>query len=71
MYKDDNSKMKWRVTPNFSIDIDIKDIAILENIKDTFGVGKVEKIVAVLLYLESIIYKNYKLSLTIFTNNGC
>src|SRR5882724_3452010 len=43
MYKDDNSKMKWRVTPNFSIDIDIKDIAILENIKDTFGVGKVRK----------------------------
>lgn len=43
MYKDDNSKMKWRVTPNFSIHIHIKDIAILESIRYTLGVGKVRK----------------------------
>ena len=43
MYKDENSKLKWRVTPNFSIHIHIKDIAILESIKYTFGVGKVRK----------------------------
>ena len=43
MYKDDNSKMKWRVTPNFSIHIHNKDIAILESIRNTFGVGKVRK----------------------------
>nr|YP_011020421.1 LAGLIDADG endonuclease [Ganoderma weberianum]WQH62843.1 LAGLIDADG endonuclease [Ganoderma weberianum] len=43
MYKDDNSKLKWRVTPNFSIHIHIKDIALLESIRDTFGVGKVRK----------------------------
>ena len=43
MYKDDNSKLKWRVTPNFTIHIHIKDIALLESIRDTFGVGKVRK----------------------------
>ena len=43
MYKDDKSKLKWRVNPNFSIHIHIKDIAILESIRDTFGVGKVRK----------------------------
>ena len=43
MYKYDNSKMKWRVTPNFSIHIHNKDIAILESIRNTFGVGKVRK----------------------------
>lgn len=35
--------MKWRVTPNLSIHIHIKDIAILESIRDTFGVGNVRK----------------------------
>jgi hypothetical protein len=43
MYKDANSKLKWRVTPNFSIHIHIKDIALLEGIRDTLGVGKVRK----------------------------
>ena len=43
MYRDESSKLKWRVTPNFSIHIHIKDIAILESIRDTFGVGKVRK----------------------------
>lgn len=43
MYKDEKSKLKWRVTPNFSIHIHIKDIAILESIKNTFGVGHVRK----------------------------
>lgn len=35
--------IKWRVTPNFSIHIHIKDITILKSIRDTFGVGKVRK----------------------------
>jgi hypothetical protein len=41
--KNSNSKLKWRVTPNFSIHIHIKDIAVLEVIKNTLGVGKVIK----------------------------
>ena len=41
MYKDEKSKMKWRVTPNFSIHIHIKDIKILESIKNSLGVGNV------------------------------
>ena len=43
MYRDENSKLKWRVNPNFSIHIHIKDIGILESIKNTLGVGKVRK----------------------------
>src|ERR1700759_328513 len=43
MYKDDNSKLKWRVTPNFSIHIHIKDITLLESFRNTLGVGKVRK----------------------------
>jgi len=43
MYKNEHSKLKWRVTPNFTINIDIKDIALLQSIKDTFGVGNVRK----------------------------
>ena len=43
IYRDENSKLKWRVTPNFSIHIHIKDIALLEEIRNTFGVGKVRK----------------------------
>jgi hypothetical protein len=43
IYKDDKSKLKWRVTPCFSIHIHIKDIELLHKIKNTFGVGKVRK----------------------------
>jgi len=43
IYEDDNSKMKWRITLNFSIHIHIKDIELLKGIRDTLGVGKVRK----------------------------
>jgi hypothetical protein len=43
IYKDVKSKTKWRVTPNFSIHIHIKDIALLEDIRNSLGVGKVRK----------------------------
>jgi hypothetical protein len=43
MYRNENSKTGWRVTPNFSIHVHIKDIALLKNIRDTLGVGKVRK----------------------------
>lgn len=43
IYRDEKSKIKWRVTPNFSIHIHIKDIAILEVIRNTLCVGKVRK----------------------------
>jgi hypothetical protein len=43
IYQDKNSKLKWRVTPSFAIHIHIKDIELLENIKNFFGVGKVRK----------------------------
>jgi LAGLIDADG endonuclease len=43
MYRDYNSNTGWRVTPNFSIHIHIKDIALLESIRDTLSVGKVRK----------------------------
>ena len=42
-YRDENSKLKWRVSAYFSIHIHIKDIALLEQIRDTLGVGKVRK----------------------------
>lgn len=35
--------MKWRVSANFSIHIHLKDIKLLEQIRDTLGVGKVRK----------------------------
>ena len=43
MYKTDNAKLKWRVSPNFSIHIHIKDIELLKSIRHTLGVGKVRK----------------------------
>lgn len=43
MSRDENSKTGWRITPNFSIHIHNKDIALLANIKCTLGVGKVRK----------------------------
>jgi len=43
MYRDERSKTGWRVTPNFSIHIHKKDIALLESIRNTLGVGKVRK----------------------------
>lgn len=43
IYRDEKSKLKWRVTPSFSINIHIKDIELLESIKNTLGVGKVRK----------------------------
>jgi hypothetical protein len=38
-----NTNTGWRVTPNFSIHIHTKDVALLQNIRDTLGVGKVSK----------------------------
>jgi hypothetical protein len=43
LYKNEKSKLKWRVSPNFSIHIHIKDIALLKSISETFGVGNVRK----------------------------
>ena len=43
MYRDERSKTGWRITPNFSIHIHIKDITLLEGIRNTLGVGKVRK----------------------------
>nr|AYE93290.1 LAGLIDADG homing endonuclease [Termitomyces sp.]AYE93311.1 LAGLIDADG homing endonuclease [Termitomyces sp.] len=43
IYRDEKSKTGWRITPNFSIHIHIKDIALLEGIRNTLGVGKVRK----------------------------
>ena len=43
IYRDENSKLKWRVTASFSIHIHIKDIELLEKIQIFFGVGKVRK----------------------------
>ena len=43
IYKSDTSKLKWRVTAYFSIHIHIKDIAIFESVKNSFGVGNVRK----------------------------
>jgi hypothetical protein len=43
IYKNNSSKLGWRVTLNFSIHIHIKDIELLKLIKNTLGVGKVRK----------------------------
>ena len=43
IYRNEKSKLKWRVTPFFSIHIHIKDIAILKIFRDTLNVGKVRK----------------------------
>lgn len=47
IYRDEKSKLKWRVTPSFAINIlphaALKDIELLESIKNTLGVGKVRK----------------------------
>nr|YP_009517164.1 LAGLIDADG homing endonuclease [Blastosporella zonata]YP_009517209.1 LAGLIDADG homing endonuclease [Blastosporella zonata]AYE93084.1 LAGLIDADG homing endonuclease [Blastosporella zonata]AYE93085.1 LAGLIDADG homing endonuclease [Blastosporella zonata] len=43
IYRDDKSKTGWRITPNLSIHIHIKDFAILESIRNSLGVGKVRK----------------------------
>jgi len=43
IYRDEKSKLKWRVNANFSIHIHIKDIALLHAIRDTLNVGKVRK----------------------------
>jgi hypothetical protein len=40
---DSRMKTKWRVTPSFTIKLHIKDIAILEAIKYTLGVGVIRK----------------------------
>jgi len=36
-------KMKWRVRPVFSITLHIKDLALLESIKNNLGVGNISK----------------------------
>jgi hypothetical protein len=41
--KSENSKLKWRIIPNFTIHIHIKDIELLNRIRYTLGVGKVRK----------------------------
>ena len=41
--QDMRQKLKWRVGPAFQIKLHIKDIAILEAIKHTLGVGTVTK----------------------------
>ncbi len=41
IYQSDKSKTKWRVAPVFIINLHIKDIAILEAIKISLGVGKI------------------------------
>ncbi len=43
IYKDEKNKLKWRVSPYFSIHIHIKDLPLLELIQNTLGVGKVRK----------------------------
>lgn len=43
IYPDQNSKLKWRVTPSFSIHLHIKDIKLLKDIQNFFGVGKVRQ----------------------------
>lgn len=43
MYRDPKSKTGWRVNPNFTIHVHIKDIALLESIRGTLGAGKVRK----------------------------
>jgi hypothetical protein len=43
IYFDSKMKTKWRVSPVFIIKLHIKDIAILEEIKYTLGVGKIRK----------------------------
>ena len=41
IYRDEKSKLKWRVTASFSIHIHIKDIALLEQIGKYFDGGSV------------------------------
>jgi len=43
VYSDAKSKLKWRVSPAFIIKLHIKDLRLLEKIKDTLGVGKIRK----------------------------
>jgi len=43
IYKDNNTKLKWRVSAYFSIHIHIKDVLLLELIHKTLGVGKLRK----------------------------
>lgn len=43
IYRDENSKLKWRVTACFAIHIHIKDMELLKSIQRFFGVGKVRK----------------------------
>ena len=38
-----NSKLKWKITPVFFIQLHIKDISILYEIKKKLGVGKIRK----------------------------
>jgi len=43
IYKDNNSKLKWRISAYFSIHIHSKDVSLLEMIHNTFGVGVLRK----------------------------
>jgi hypothetical protein len=44
------NKIKWRVSPRFTIGLHSKDITILEQIKDTLGIGTVSKISGKMVY---------------------
>jgi len=43
IYRDENTKLKWRVSAYFSIHVHIKDLPLLELIQKTLGVGQVRK----------------------------
>lgn len=43
IYRDENSKLKWRISAYFSIHIHVKDVLLLELIHKTLGVGKLRK----------------------------
>ena len=43
VYPNNNSKLKWSITPYFSIHLHIKDTLLLLQIKNTLGVGNVRK----------------------------
>lgn len=41
LQSNDNSKTKWKVKPSFSLALHKKDIAIIENLKNSLGIGKI------------------------------
>ena len=43
IYKNDNAKLKWRVSAYFSIHIHVKDVLLLDLIQKALGVGRLRK----------------------------